>query len=339
MSYKFSMMRRIFFPLAIVLMVVSGCYKRISPGGGGDDDPGTDPELNPTVHLYLTLVYPTELPQYKDVSYDTKAEGSMSCLLRLYPLEEEGGYAKTPAYEFNEADGAVNGYVFSMDVKPAKYRIAAWTSAQGWYNTADFAEITLAGIEYTACSEERDAFCGLLDLDLSKENGMSGVVVMPMERPHARYNFVATDKEAFAELWSKEMSRRGQEVSKSSVDLSQFHVHYSYPQFLPNTYSLFGRKPVDSATDVEFEAKMTLLEDGTVDLGFDYVFVGDDESSIVVTLSFFDQNGEFISSLSDLEIPLVRGKNTTVKGKLLTSGISNGITINPGFDGEIVITI
>ena len=324
MTYKFSRMRRIFFPLAIVLMVVTGCYKRISPDGGGDEEEAT-------VHLNLSLLYPTDWAAYKEVSYDTKADENVKRLVRLYPFEE-GAYATTPAYEFTQADGFKNGIVYGLDVKPAKYRIAVWTAAEGWYKTEDFAEVALSGVTYRANSEERDAFFGLKELDLSGGKTVSGVVVITMERPHARYEFIATDKEAFAAYLAKEKS-------KTEVDFSAFHVRYSYPQFMPSAFSVFSRKPVDSATGVEFDARMSLLEDGTVSLGFDYVLVGDEASSIVVTLSFYDDEGEFVSSLSDIEVPLKRGKVTTVKGKLLTSGISNGITIDPGFEGEFIINI
>jgi hypothetical protein len=55
---------------------------------------------------------------------------------------------------------------------------------------------------------------------------------------------------------------------------------------------------------------------------------------VVVSLSFYDENWEYISTVSNVEVPLHRSGLTTVTGKILTNGISSGISIDPTYDGE-----
>lgn len=79
---------------------------------------------------------------------------------------------------------------------------------------------------------------------------------------------------------------------------------------------------------------MQLREDGDVDLGWDWVIVGPEEGVVVVALEFYDATGEYISTVNNITVPLMRGQVTTVKGTLLTRGVDSGVTIDPTYDGE-----
>ena len=75
-------------------------------------------------------------------------------------------------------------------------------------------------------------------------------------------------------------------------------------------------------------------EDGMVEIGADWVLQGAKEGLVVVLLEFYDAEGMYLSTLQSVEIPLLRGHLTTIQGKLLTSGVNSGITIDPTFDGD-----
>ena len=208
-----------------------------------------------------------------------------------------------------------------------------------FYSADDFAEVSLTSL-YEGAQQYRDAFRGSKDLRLAKYNynGASTSTEIEMSRPLARYNFIATDKNQFITYWKQQLALRKLPPVRSNdapdIDLNKFKVRFMYPQYLPSAYNLFTDRPVDSKLGISFDTVMSLREDGDVDLGFDYVFVNGKESKVIVSLSIYDENWEYISTVHNVEVPLLRGHQTTIKCKFLTNGISSGVTINPEYEDE-----
>ena len=50
-------------------------------------------------------------------------------------------------------------------------------------------------------------------------------------------------------------------------------------------------------------------------------------------------DGELIGSTSTINVPTMRGRNTIVRGRFLTSQATGGVGIDPGFDGEYNIEL
>ena len=212
-----------------------------------------------------------------------------------------------------------------------------------FYDTSDFSEVKLTG-SYAGNEPMRDCFYGSTDLEMATllTYDCTYEAEVQMGRPIAKFNFISTDRDKFIDYWVQQQAIRSGslvKIDRNKVDLNKFTVRWVYPQFLPNTFNLHSGRPVDSATGVRFDVPMRVNEDGNVDLGFDWMFVNPTESKVVVSLEIYDQEGAYLSTVSNIEVPLMRSHFTTVEGNILTNGINNGVSIDPTYDGEFTIIL
>lgn len=340
-------MRRYLHIIAFMLLAVLPVACDVHELPGGDTD----------IAVSLHLKFDTDLPQYTTVDF-TKAGSGVSdwrvrYIVRLYKYASET-YSRTPAYTFtffSEDTGELDRTLY-LKAEAANYRVAVWTdfvkagTEEGFfYNADDFSEVRLSGTYYGQ-DEHRDCFYGSNDLEMATllTYDASYEATVELGRPLARFNFISTDREKFIDYWIQQVAiRNGSfvKMDRGSLDLNKFHVRWVYPQFLPNTFNLHNDRPVDSATGVSFDAEMSVREDGNVDLGFDWMFVNPKgtESKVIVSLEIYDQDGTYVSTVSNIEVPLMRSQQTTVIGNILTSGINNGVSIDPTYDGEFNVMI
>lgn len=317
--------------------LLTGCDVHELPHGSAD------------VAVTIKFKYDLPIEQWKTITLTTRnglteRDYEIRHIVRLYPYTGSS-YSRTPAYSFiyNKDYSENPDHEITVNVAPANYRVLAWTDYvekgsgnELFYNAEDFAEVTLTSL-YEGAQDRRDAFRGSEDLRLAKYNynGASTSAEVEMSRPLARFNFIATDKLQFITYWAKQLSLKQTPMPRTytseDIDLTKFNVRIIYPQYLPSSYNLFTDRPVDSRLGISFDTLMHLRDDGDVDLGFDYVFVNGKESKVIVSLAIYDENWEYISTVTNVEVPLLRGHQTTIKGKFLTNGISSGVTISPDF--------
>ena len=312
------------------------------------------PEGETRIAVALNLKFDTSLPLYKTVDYNTKADypaWQTRYVVKLFKYSSST-YNLTPDYSFvvTSADLSKLDHSVYLMAEAANYRVVVWTDFvpagtqdDYFYDTSNFSEITLKG-SYAGNEPMRDCFYGSADLEMAEllNYDSSFEADIQLSRPIAKFNFVSTDRDKFIDYWIQQsaiMNGSMVKIERSQVDLGKFHVRFVYPQFLPNTFNLHNGRPVDSATGVRFTAPMAVMEDGNVDLGFDWVFVNPTESKVVVSLEIYDQNNNYISTISNIEVPLMRSQLTTVKGNILTNGLNNGVSIDPTYDGEFTVLI
>ena len=320
---------------ALLLFITGSCVHELPQG---------ESEVAVTLHLRFA----TALPQHTTVSYESKADVpySVRYLIRVYKVVP-GGLEATPSYQ-SELLADVSASLdrdFSFLLPRGNYKALIWTDYSGddgaFYNAADFSSVRFTE-PYRGAEAYRDAFYGVQGIDLQPllTNDASFQVTVPMSRPLARFDFVASDREAFLDYWAQQLAIRSGTYVKpdlSDIDISQFRVRIIYPQYLPNSFGLNTGRPADSAVGLYFDTVMHELPDGQIDLGFDWMFIAGGTGSVVVSLEFYDADGELISAARNIEVPLMRSQNTTVIGKFLTGGIHSGIAIDNTFDGEYTI--
>ena len=132
-----------------------------------------------------------------------------------------------------------------------------------------------------------------------------------------------------------------------ATDYNQFlvkpiglRIMVAYPGFLPHRYSVVRGVPFDATTGVYFITnELTELStegDGSATLGYDYVMVNGDESSVTVALGLYNDEGKLVGQSGNINVPIRRGGLTVVKGHFLTkTQSSGGIGIDPNFEGDI----
>lgn len=119
-----------------------------------------------------------------------------------------------------------------------------------------------------------------------------------------------------------------------SIDLDDYKIVFYYTGFMPNAYSLFSDKPVDSATGVFFESKLTKINESEASMGFDYIFINGNESITTVNVGLYNTEGQLLSMSEAIEVPIKRSFHTIIKGKFLSQENKGGVNINPEFDDD-----
>lgn len=246
-------------------------------------------------------------------------------------------------------------FTTEINLVPGEYDIYAWsdyayasTEDAVYYDDADFADITYIK-PYEGDTDLRDAFRGVTtvtvdDPGLMEPTPVSGVITLA--RPLARYKFIATDLAAFID---RETTRGRLTPSEDDVllgdgnprwaKLSDYKVKVIYPMYMPAVFNNFKNNPVDSWTGVTFDCKMLQLSGDDAQLAMDYVYVNGEESSVQVMLEVYDPDGLLLARTTSITVPTKRNRTTIIYGKFLTTLRSDGVGIDPDFEGEYNIQL
>lgn len=291
--------------------------------------------------------------QYLGPQYDSRlTKGKMRYIVRTYPVTPTTRLTTRSEYnhEFVFTQSLSEGYdrEVSLYLEPGEYTIMVWADIVKndddipFYDAQNFGEISLQG-EHTACTDYRDAFRGSTNITLTTnvvEHEPQSYVV-EMSRPLAKFEFITDDLQEFI---AKEMHRIGNQPAESgsvngdvpakSIRLEDYNVVFQYVGFMPNSYSIFTDKPVDSSTGVIFRSGMKQLNDREASIGFDYLFVNGKASTATVRIGIYDKMGTELSMSNPIELPVKRNRHTIVRGKFLMLESSQGIYINPDYEGD-----
>ena len=329
------------------------------------------PEPTPA-GVVLNLDFNTEMPQFMVLDADgTRASRDGNDYELRYTVEayrqlSDGSWSETPhgRYTFTKTDLSDLNTSLRLNIDEGSYRFYVWTdfvlkstAADFFYDTGNFRSIRLQG-EHEGDNDFRDAFTGSADLKVLRRSAsqMPSTVTVPMERPLAKFEFVSTDLQEFITKTMEEMlrkdSEKGDKPGKDSgkeddgdgtkspvVDLNKFRVVFYYSGYMPCAFNMMDNKPCDSATGVRFSSTIRAVDAHEARLGFDYVFVNGKESSVMVTVGLFDEEGTQLSMSNQIEVPIKRSMLTVVKGSFLMQNTGGGVTIDPGFDGEYNIVL
>lgn len=300
------------------------------------------PEENCGKTFSLKLEFNTVMPYYYyDYTRAQEEDVQMLYIIRAYKLNK-GELNENDWQEFSFTRNPNEGYdcEISLNLVPGEYRLIAWVdfcNNKGeslYYNTENFNGIKIKS-PYTGNTDLRDAFRGYLDItyaDWQKgADSLSGVI--EMSRPLAKYEFISTDLKDFITNETRKYSR-----SEQPVSLDEYYVEFTYTQFMPDSYNLFTGRPNDSASGVSFRSELRPYGDNEVLLGMDYVFIDDSESGIAVQMAVYrKEDNKLVARTSSIRVPLKRSYDTIVKGSFLLSTSSDGVGINPDYEGDFVI--
>ncbi len=268
-------------------------------------------------------------------------QGIVRYTIRAYPKSKQQRTMQDHVKEVVLTRDITEGYDcdFTLDLAPGSYTIMVWSDfiqseGDSWfYNTDDFAEITLQG-EHCGNNDYRDVLRGVADVVIPADihEHESVPLDIHMQRPLAKYEFVTTDLTEFINKEQTKADAKSKEHSRVSIE--DYKVVFYYVGFMPNAYSMFTDKPVDSATGVLFESRLNRLSETEASVGFDYVFVNGTESAVTVQIGIYDNEGTQLSLTEPIKVPLKRSHHTVMRGMFLMSEASGGVGINLEFDGE-----
>ena len=326
------------------------------------------PEPSPA-DVIVNLDFDTQLPQYKVLNEEgTRAshdgrDYDIRYAIAAYRLLQDGSYAEEPfllkVFSKDEIEELNATFRFSID--EGSYRFYVWTDfvlagtqSDYFYNTTNFRRISLQGT-HEGNNDFRDAFSGSADLKVIRRGSREtpSTVTVQMRRPLAKFEFITTDLQEFITKTIEAMIRKeeaeaaakaGETKSEGDtktpvVDLEKYTVVFFYSGYMPNAYNMMEGKPCDSATGVKFSSAISAIDNHDARLGFDYVFVNGEESSVMVTVALYDEEGTQLSISRQIEVPIKRSMLTTVRGSFLMQNTGGGVAIDPGFEDEFNIYI
>ncbi len=326
------------------------------------------PEPSPA-DVIVNLDFDTQLPQYKVLNEEgTRAshdgrDYDIRYTIAAYRLLQDGSYAEEPfllkVFSKDEIDELNATFRFSID--EGSYRFYVWTDfvlagtqSDYFYNTTNFRRISLQGA-HEGNNDFRDAFSGSADLKVIRLGSREtpSTVTVQMRRPLAKFEFITTDLQEFITKTIEAMIRKEEaeaaakagetksdgDTKTPAVDLEKYTVVFFYSGYMPNAYNMMEGKPCDSATGVKFSSAISAIDNHDARLGFDYVFVNGEESSVMVTVALYDEEGTQLSISCQIEVPIKRSMLTTVRGSFLMQNTGGGVAIDPGFEDEFNIYI
>lgn len=262
--------------------------------------------------------------------------GKIRYIVRAYP-RVDGKRADYYSNELFLIKELTEGYdcQVAMDLAPGDYEVVVWSdlveddTVAPYHNADDFGEIRLQG-NHAGSNDFRAAYRGATQVVL-EENASQHQLEVEMQSPLAKFELIANDLLQFA---ANEAAR-----TSAGVNLDDYVAEFQYVGYVPDTYSLFTDKPVDSATGVTFRSSLTQLTDTEASLGFDYVFVNNKESVVTVRIAIYGPCEELVASTGSIKVPLKRGEHTVMRGTYLGKKSSGGIQVNPGYDGDFNLTL
>lgn len=266
------------------------------------------------------------------------------------------GDTKTPVYEFvrNISDVTLAPFTTTLSLPEGDWDLYIWqdlTSDEAcFYDASSFDAIAYVD-PYTGHNDMRDSFEGRVRVSVSTsyQAGHHVAATVMMERPMAKYEFIATD---FDKFYDNVVTRSGQaeaaaerkpwtslSLSEKKEILEGYSVTAHYPMFMPSVYDIFQQKVIDSDRGRRYKAHITPISDTEAVVAFDYAFMNLRNSGIQVMLVLHTPEGETINMTPTIEVPVRRKQITYVRGKFLTTGTTGGLDIDFEFSGDINIEI
>lgn len=323
------------------------------------------PETPESVKFNLRLNYETNLTKWyhllekTDVieegygeTYDNHQQtGLIRYIVRAYPVWEKQRANQAYTKEFVFTKNIIEGYnhEVSLELPEGEYNIMVWSDLVQknkdpfFHNADNFAEIVLQG-DHQGNTDYRDAFQGTGNIKLEAQivEYVPSTCDITMQRPLAKYEFQTTDLQEFykeeLEYLTKMAESRGEELP-TRVNTDNYKVKFVYAGYMPNTYNMYADKPIDSKMGVLFESKLNVLGENEASLGFDYVFVNHQPTSVMVQIGFYDDKGRQVALSKPIQVPLKRDFHTILRGTFLTKEASGGLIIDPEFDGDHNVVI
>lgn len=327
----------------------------------------------------LTLTFETDaFDHYQTVTVAQSEKSRAVCeiashnlryIIRAYkhdPKNTAPGILSSNVMDYHESvatfEGGLPNFSIPLNLESGEYDIVAWCeylpqdfNTDFYHNTADFYELAYNNIENSGYKHQgnnyyREAWRGNVRIVVDEigQVTVDGIdspdvenVIVKMERPMARFHFVATDLEQFKSIYGrseKNETKSEMPLLEQIVDAYAFKIRYT--GYMPSHMNILSDKTVNSAVGIAFECSPEMIDEEKAHLGFDYVFVGKTDTSVQVALDVYRKSdGKLITSTGSINAPLRRGHYTVITGQLLTGKVGAGVGIDPKFDGDYIIDI
>lgn len=289
----------------------------------------------PVLRLLLTPPDP-KLPDYTPAKNKTRA-AEATYIIRCVAELCKAGTDNVVLHKAVTPEPQANGtYLVELELAEGTYDLRLWTDyahadaplADTYYHTESLKAVNIVTDPYVANTDIKDAAYHNESNIILPEEGTEKTI--KLQRPLAKYRIIANDVEAYRKLAEAEPEKYPL--------LEELTVTVQYENYFPSEFNAGNNKVTDSTTDIGFSARLADADTGASELPIvtDWIMASG-ESSVTVTLTVSDSNGNRICSVNGVRIAYKQGCMTTVRGKFLTAGISGGgITIDTDWEDIII---
>ena len=280
-----------------------------------------------------------ELPERASQPYRAEDEYEMRIIVDLYSGSpalrdtESHRVARRISYVPNDAEPPQD--TLHVYLPKGDYHVLAWadyvpkSAPEDWmYQTDDLTAVMTDVSEYPENLHHRSTAAGQNGFAASRS--ADSTIHVYMERPSGRYRVVALDYDDFIQTGGSAKGLTVKVIYKQYVSVG-YNVATEAPNRFISTYS-FNVCP----EEIEYEGKREESLFG------DYIFTANDrETTVLADFYFYDANGFELNHCENIEIPLMRNKETLVTGYFLTKelGEGSGVSVDDNFEGEYVVEI
>jgi len=243
----------------------------------------------------------------------------------------------------------VSPLIVETKLHAKKYKLVVWMDYVKKGSTDDLFYLTSNGKalnaihlptadKYVACSEFKDAQNYVSDMDLTPYAGewfADVTIPAPLARPVAKITLLASDLADYAASVGY--------VGSLSQLAENMVLEVSYDGYLPTGFNALTGRLNDASSGYGYKSgasyPYTLEDVDFTRIGFDYIFVNNDKSSVTISVKIKTKSGQYINDVGSIVVPITRGRETVLIYKFFTKECAPGIGIDPGFDGEINVYV
>lgn len=343
------MKKRTIYIICLLVLAMTGCDKTVLEF---PKDEGVDPTL---VNVDLTFEIDPSIEPYTSSRSETTIPGGHDTrwIIEVFRDEIDGSPAARHVLCCDPAVDGKHTISTSLPLHAAKYHIVTWMDyvqdgslKDKYYIVNSLASISIPDTKtYIGNNDYKDTYVARQELDLTGYRNQWNATIkqtVTLRRPMAKIEFITTDLDKFLDKLSERRSKTGAAADNSlsrTPDLSTIRVEVEYACYFPCGFNAYTNKPNDARLGMAFNSNIIRLSEKEGHLASDYIFVNGTESAVTVNLIIRDHEGSVLNRVEGINVPIVRGKLTTIRDEFLTRSYSPGIGIDPDFDGEINIVI
>lgn len=329
--------------LAVLVFVPSCVHEYPIPGQ----------EVDPTI-INLTIELSTD-PSITAASVFSKSEDLapyVQFIVEFYYRDpNNGGYVGEALDRWTQVvpkdEHGIARASFEGTYHAGAYRMAAFAThvldEQGTgiaYNVSDLGAITYLSETYEGSTDIKECYDARADIDLSPAKWFADTTISAvLSSPMGRVEVVSEDAKQFVTKLLG-MSAEVDLVAQNQEFWDGYEVRWDYSLYFPTGYNVLSGQANRADLGIWFNTGITTLSDEEALLGYDYVFVNGESTSIGITLRVYDvTTGTLLNTYGGLMGDIYKGETTVIRGNFLTTEQGSGIGIDPGFTDTINIVL
>lgn len=303
---------------------------------------GTQLEL--TFKLDSTVLQ--SYPQMNDLSSE---EYDLRYVIKAYRKTASGNLTTTPHKEFIYSKDDITSLdsTFLVELDEGSYvfytvtdYVPQYMMGDHHFSTASFADLHIRCEDYHGSTESKTLYTGIQEVQIEHFDGQeTSSDTISLTPVLYKYQIVATDLQKF---YDSKMTKSGDSPDFVALHLENYYVKVRYDDKEPlfthmDVYN--GCKAKWGVTGLSYTSPITKLNDNEAMLCFDHIMVGPDQKELKLKVGIYRKDGTHVTTVP-VKFPVHKGKFQCVKGDFLTYvGLEDtedgGVTINPGFNGNI----